>query len=363
MVTIKNLLLYGGLSREEYKQILPDIAYDNRKHLIFWAMVAMVPFLGTAIVSSIGVGVSVLAVLYIIIVFLLLLLLVLSLMLGRKYPVVCSISTVLNSFIILFAGIINARVNGNERVTVFLPFLIISSVIFCVRPVWIVCTDVVAEILFLLTVFEIQSGSVLYSSVVNSVIFCFVGIFCGIHMSKRDHRNFYTAYKNTFLIERDQLTGAYNRRKYDSELVRIAGKHENVIICMFDVNELKVLNDSKGHNAGDELIIAAANCIKQVYEEYGNVFRTGGDEFVAILEKPVENIELLKDKFVKVQAAWKGSLVDHISISSGIASVVEADEKKLYDAILKAEKDMYCEKRLYYREKGIDRRGQAIAEK
>jgi len=359
MDEIKNLLFYGGLSREEYEKIIHDVADDNRKHLIFWILVAIIPFTVVGLASLRNGGDIKLAVLYLAVDVLLLTSLVLCRILGKKYPVVCGAGAILNNFILLFSGIINARVNGNERVTLFLPFLIISSVIFCVRPIWIVCTDVVAEILFLLIIFEVQSGMVLTGSIVNSVIFCFVGMFCGIHLMKREHRNFYTSYKNIFLIERDQLTGAYNRRKFDSELIRITENHENVTVCMFDLDGLKSLNDSKGHSAGDELIVAASKCIQQVYGKYGNVFRTGGDEFVALLDKPVENIDLLKDEFAKVQAAWKGNYADSISISSGTASVMEADEKKLNDAILKAEKGMYCEKRRHYQEKGIDRRGRS----
>ncbi len=60
-----------------------------------------------------------------------------------------------------------------------------------------------------------------------------------------------------------------------------------------DINGLKCINDSLGHAAGDELICAAADCMKECFQNYGNVYRIGGDEFVIIMTEKTE--ELQKD--------------------------------------------------------------------
>ena len=48
-----------------------------------------------------------------------------------------------------------------------------------------------------------------------------------------------------------------------------------------DVNRLKIVNDSQGHAAGDELLQGAASCMKKCFDSCGKVYRTGGDEFIA----------------------------------------------------------------------------------
>ncbi len=77
-------------------------------------------------------------------------------------------------------------------------------------------------------------------------------------------------------------------------------------IIQFDVNNLKVINDSKGHEAGDLLIKSAANIINQAFGFAGTCYRTGGDEFVAILtgdhapivcEEAIYKFNKLIDKF------------------------------------------------------------------
>ena len=50
-----------------------------------------------------------------------------------------------------------------------------------------------------------------------------------------------------------------------------------------DLNGLKRVNDTYGHVAGDELIRAAADCMKNSFNEYGKIYRIGGDEFAVII--------------------------------------------------------------------------------
>ena len=61
-----------------------------------------------------------------------------------------------------------------------------------------------------------------------------------------------------------------------------------------DVNGLKKVNDTKGHTAGDELIKGAANCLTLAVGNNGKVYRTGGDEFMAVLF--TENPEKIRDE-------------------------------------------------------------------
>ncbi|MBP5605181.1 MAG: GGDEF domain-containing protein, partial [Ruminiclostridium sp.] len=77
-------------------------------------------------------------------------------------------------------------------------------------------------------------------------------------------------------------------------------------IVQFDVNNLKLINDSKGHEAGDLLIKNAADIINKSFGAVGNCYRTGGDEFVAIItdehapiviEEAIYNFDKLIRKF------------------------------------------------------------------
>ena len=87
------------------------------------------------------------------------------------------------------------------------------------------------------------------------------------------------------LAHEDGLTGLENRMsfsEYEKEMkLRTDGL---VYIIQLDINYLKKVNDTYGHSAGDKHIIAAANIIRNVFGEYGRIFRTGGDEFIVTME-------------------------------------------------------------------------------
>lgn len=87
------------------------------------------------------------------------------------------------------------------------------------------------------------------------------------------------------LAYKDGLTNTGNRTAYLEELQRLAKNFagDGLGIVMFDVNDLKVVNDTLGHKEGDRLLLTCANLLREVFCEPWVVYRIGGDEFVALL--------------------------------------------------------------------------------
>lgn len=98
------------------------------------------------------------------------------------------------------------------------------------------------------------------------------------------------------------------------------------VYAALDVNGLKGINDTLGHNAGDELIQGAAECKKQCFGSYGRVYRIGGDEFVSIIFVDESELKKIREDFDEVISHWSGMMVDELSISCGY---VYSREKKL----------------------------------
>lgn len=156
----------------------------------------------------------------------------------------------------------------------------------------------------------------------------------------------------------DGLTRLYNRRMYEEELDKLAkdGKPSDVIIIAMDVNGLKGVNDSLGHKAGDELIIGASECTKKAFTGLGKIYRTGGDEFMAILKCDEEELNKQITAFEQLISNWSGNMVNSLSISYGIASVKDYPNLTVRELASEADKRMYEAKAEYYRQSGIDRR-------
>lgn len=162
----------------------------------------------------------------------------------------------------------------------------------------------------------------------------------------------------------DELTGLLNRRAYeDFILMRPAVPPEpDFVYASIDINGLKQANDSLGHKAGDELIRGAAECLNQVFGNYGRVFRTGGDEFAAIFFADGEKLSFLREDLETVTGQWKGKLVPSLALSAGYAAKREFPEETVKELANISDMRMYEAKERYYSDCGLDRRGKKAAQ-
>jgi len=88
----------------------------------------------------------------------------------------------------------------------------------------------------------------------------------------------------------DELTQLHNRRYCKEFMQKIdKGSTKGYTVFCFDLNNLKVMNDTYGHAKGDLLIQSAAEVIQETFGNYGIVARMGGDEFAAVLETSDES--------------------------------------------------------------------------
>ena len=154
----------------------------------------------------------------------------------------------------------------------------------------------------------------------------------------------------------DELTRVANRRCYDSDIENYEGKEwkEGFVLFSADVNGLKEANDNRGHVAGDELLRAAAECLNTVIWPIGKVYRTGGDEFLAIAL--TDSPETIMQEIQRLASAWKGTYSETLSISIGYASHRDHPEADIHGLERLADEMMYQEKNRYYSAPGVDRR-------
>ena len=143
----------------------------------------------------------------------------------------------------------------------------------------------------------------------------------------------------------DALTGVQNRHAYmeaEERLNRQITEHRHLsfAIVIFDVNDLKKVNDNVGHQAGDEILRSACKTISGIFGRT-SVFRVGGDEFVAIIQG--DNFEMLDDMIRKLEDHnTKASITGGVVIACGMAKF-ENDScvASIFD---RADRNMYLNK-------------------
>ena len=159
--------------------------------------------------------------------------------------------------------------------------------------------------------------------------------------------------KLTLISSRDTLTNLYNRYCYEEDKSRIKYQRD-ISVYTVDINGLKEVNDNLGHQDGDLLIKRAANCLFRTLHNYGSVYRTGGDEFVAIINTTVKNEEIIKELNLEVEKDNKNY---NIRLSMAIGCAKYKDHKELtFDELVKLSDDlMYEDKERYYKENNIEK--------
>jgi len=119
-------------------------------------------------------------------------------------------------------------------------------------------------------------------------------------------------------LSTDALTNVGSRRAYETRSV-VEGQSYIAI----DVNDFKTINDTHGHPVGDEVLAAIAALIR---DETDQAYRTGGDEFIVVVDGPIESATIIA---ARIQRAIAAQHIHGIScsISVGVGpSEVEADQ-------------------------------------
>lgn len=157
-------------------------------------------------------------------------------------------------------------------------------------------------------------------------------------------------------IKTDALTGLLSRHAYSQALERYMVKMpQDMVAFSIDINGLKTVNDTLGHEAGDELICGAASCIREVFDK-AECYRTGGDEFIVLAFMNKDQVLASIARIDEVSGNWHGKIADSLSLSIGYALRSDYKEETCEQLVRESDKQMYKAKDEYYKSTGLSRR-------
>ncbi|MGJ8681277.1 sensor domain-containing protein [Paraglaciecola sp.] len=149
----------------------------------------------------------------------------------------------------------------------------------------------------------------------------------------------------------DPLTGLYNRYAFDIKLkdmiTNIPEEHTTASLCYIDMDKFKIINDTCGHQAGDQLLKGIANLLQQNIGKRDVLARVGGDEFCLLLLEQTQievkrSVQKLLDSVSAFRFEWQGR-VFHIGASVGIVQMDKANLNAV-DVIKAADSACYLAK-------------------
>ncbi len=150
----------------------------------------------------------------------------------------------------------------------------------------------------------------------------------------------------------DDLTGLYNRRGFftlgeqEFKLAKRAGREFSIVFA--DLDGLKMINDSMGHEVGDQYIVSAARFLKDMFRDSDTIARIGGDEFAILTYESsrftAEGIKKRMDAELKKYNA-ESNLERILSMSVGISTFDPKSGESLDELLSTADTRMYEDKR------------------
>lgn len=350
---IVRFALYGGLTEEEYKDIIPQKRNENRKRLKTFSLIGVIGFVGVLLLNFATSGfngfASVNARLYAIAAVAMLCIYLFTIFVAPKHEEIITSLTYFFIATLNFFAISVAMLHPNLPAVSIFVFLIAVPLLFVDRPIRMSFIIILIGVVFCIVSKTGKEPDVATVDIWNMITFGFVTLVVNLFMMRFKIKALHESKLVVYLSETDVLTGLKNRNQFEKMLKNYAYAFDKNIVCIYaDVNGLHELNNTEGHEAGDKMLVFVA---RNLMDRFGHLdaFRVGGDEFV-IFQCDVEK----SDTDAHITELSKTFSDNNYHVSFGVVEAVDKD-LEVESLVKDAEKEMYNAKRRYYEESGLVR--------
>ncbi len=148
-------------------------------------------------------------------------------------------------------------------------------------------------------------------------------------------------------MSKDSLTGAWDRAAFTNLLTLAQKSGDKYAVLFFDVDHFKQINDSLGHRAGDEILVAVVDRIRDAIREGDSIGRWGGDEF-AVIAPNIKSTDQLRRLCDRASKAVNDSLAIHggqqVAVTVSCGAVLAVGTEPPQDVVDAADHAMYAAK-------------------
>lgn len=229
-------------------------------------------------------------------------------------------------------------------------FFVLIPIIFIVQP-WIITTIVTAAaVAFLALAINFKSEACIYHDIL-SVLAGAVLSMCAMLMTfKLRISGFMSREKYKRLSRTDLMTGLLNKRSYEASCQRKMkerGGDVTGVLFVFDIDDFKIINDTFGHVAGDNVLEMIGKILRGIFREEDLIGRIGGDEFSIYINIKGPPDEIIREKaeaiLTQVREKTRKAFKIEVTVSIGICATnnAEVEYREMY---LNADRALYVVK-------------------
>ena len=180
----------------------------------------------------------------------------------------------------------------------------------------------------------------------------YVAMTIGVALMFIHYAEFYKMAADEQLMKDALCSDVFSRYAYKKDMEQYSLMNplpEDFTVFVFDINGLKAVNDTIGHDAGDELILGAAGCIKKATGDAFRCYRIGGDEFVVVANTEKDKAEEILVRLDEETKRWsRDKSAFSLSIAPGYACAKDYQGLSAEELNKKADQAMYVSKAAYY---------------
>ena len=347
METLRNLLFYGGVDPEVYRDCREEIWKENREKLFFFLSVSILFLLIALVVCCLVKSLTAGFVIYLV-------------GLAVCFGLICAVQnfpdnhmvTVLSANVFMgmlyLMGIyLGTIAYPNEPAICFHVFAVLLPMLFTRPAIWNILRTALYEGIFIGCVFWFKTPDVLALDLLNAFLFGAAACVLSTYYVRALTDNVVARCKLKVIAETDLNTQIPNRNAYENHMQDYPLRCANTLSCVYvDVNGLHELNNTKGHDAGDVMLKTVA---QEMVKTFGikDSYRIGGDEFVAFVVD--EDPRMVRERMRALEANVEA---DGYSVAVGCATC-SAGGIQMEALIKQAETRMYDAKNEYYRKRGV----------
>ena len=347
METLRNLLFYGGVDPEVYRDCREEIWKENREKLFFFLSVSILFLLIALVVCCLVKSLTAGFVIYLV-------------GLAVCFGLICAVQnfpdnhmvTVLSADVFMgmlyLMGIyLGTIAYPNKPAICFHVFAVLLPMLFTRPAIWNILRTVLYEGIFIGCVFWFKTPDVLALDLLNAFLFGAAACVLSSYYVRALTDNVVARRKLKVIAETDLNTQIPNRNAYENHMQDYPLRCANTLSCVYvDVNGLHELNNTKGHDAGDVMLKTVA---QEMVKTFGikDSYRIGGDELVAFVVD--EDPRMVRERMRALEANVEA---DGYSVAVGCATC-SAGGIQMEALIKQAETRMYDAKNEYYRKRGV----------